>query len=277
MRRAIALFVEDKPHLLIHSRWLHQSWSHIGCEDTDLVFMGTRSALEKLPPDVIRIEQRPVTDDPGWLNYGYVNSIACLDHPSAAVLNDYDMVLRSDVDTLLTRAWNCFHPTELTTGRGAYSNDDKVRENVTRIASKFGYTHRGVTNVGSTIYGPPRLVRDICRLATDLTRYIRTVEFGTEKGQWPSWYWGVSTLYATEIAVNHLVPSFRSPSRELLDYVSTSTERVDGHPHIHCWHTSKFFSKFEFHKGAYDHIEERSLDLDVVSEYCLSMALRARR
>src|SRR5581483_6076651 len=110
--------------------------------------MGTRSALEKLPPDVIRIEQRPVTDDPGWLNYGYVNSIACLDHPSAAVLNDYDMVPRSDVDTLLTRAWNCFHPTELTTGRGAYSNDDKVRENVTRIAASQMWAPRSTAHPG---------------------------------------------------------------------------------------------------------------------------------
>jgi len=45
MRRAIALFVEDKPNLIADSRWLYESWRHIESEDTDLVFMGPRTPL----------------------------------------------------------------------------------------------------------------------------------------------------------------------------------------------------------------------------------------
>ena len=151
-----------------------------------------------------------------------------------------------------------------------------MRENIRRIAHRFGYAHRGVSNIGSTIYGPPKLVREVCRLATDLTRYIRTVEFKSDRGEWPGWYWGVSSLYGTEIAVNHLVPSFQSPTRKL-DYDSTSAELVDEHPHIHCWHTDKLFSKFKFYDGAYDGIDPSSLDLNVIREYCLSMALKSGR
>lgn len=276
MRRAVVLFVEDKDFLLANSRWLYESWRHIQSDDTDLVFMGTKSALEKLPDGVVKIVQRPATEDAGWLDYGYVNSVACLGDSAASVLDDYDVILRSDVDTFLTPAWKSFYPAELTTGTGAYSNDERVRENIQRIARRFGYTHRGVTNVGSTIYGPTKLVRDVCRLASDLTRYIRTVEFKSDLGQWPSWYWGVSLLYATEIAVNHLVPLFGGPSR-MLDFYSTSAESVDGHPHIHCWHTDETFSKFQFYKGTYDAIDPSSLDLSVIREYCLSMALRAPR
>ena len=49
MRRAIALFVEDKPHLIANSRWLYESWKYIESEDTDLVFMGPELALECNP------------------------------------------------------------------------------------------------------------------------------------------------------------------------------------------------------------------------------------
>lgn len=276
MRRAIALFVEDKPHLLLYSRWLHQSWRHIEASDTDLVFMGPKAALEKLPSDVIKVDQRAITEDGDWLGYGYVNSIACMAHPTAAMLDDYDMVLRSDVDTFLTPAWKRFYPKELTSGRGGYANDEKVRDNIQRIARRFGFTHRGVTNVGSTLYGPPKQVREICRLATDLTHYIRTVEFKNGKGEWPSWYYGVSSLYATEIAVNHLAASFTRPSYQVLDARCDTENHVEAHPHIHCWHTDKMFSKFAFQAGEYDHIDASTLNLAIVREYCLAMALRAR-
>ena len=276
MRRAIALFVEDKPHLLANSHWLYESWTHIDSDDTDLVFMGPETALEKLPDDVIKIVQRPACDDPGWLDYVFINSLACLFDPSASMLNDYDILIRSDLDIFLTPAWNRFYPSEFMTGFGGYSNDDRVRENIQRIAHKFGLTHRSVTNIGTTIYGPAGLVIEICRLATDLTRYIRTVEFKDHGGKWPSWYAGVSSLYAQEIAVNHLVPSLQAPSK-LLDYYSTSVESVDEHPHIHVWHGDALFSKFQCYEGTYDNMDESNLNLDIINEYCVAMALRARR
>lgn len=274
MRRALVMFVEDRPYLIANSKWLYQSWKHVACADTDLVFMGTPDALRELPSDVIRIEQEPVADQPDWLDYRYVNSVACLNGPGASVLNDYDQLLRTDVDVFLTPAWKRYWPSDFTTGTGGYSNDDHVRENTRRIASRFGLVHRGIDNIGSTLYGPPALVRDVCELATDLCKYIRTVEFRDEEGSWPSWYAGVSLLYATEIAVNHLVPTFSEPSRKL-DGSSTSIETVDQYPHIHCWHTDDRFSKFACQKGEYSHLTEDELNIDVICDYCTIMALRA--
>ena len=261
---------------MANSHWLYKSWRHIQSPDTDLVFMGPKPALEKLPDDVLKVVQEPATADPAWLDYGYVNSVACFADPSASIFDDYDIILRTDVDTFLTPAWNSFYPQEFIAGRGRYNNDDRVRDNILRIAQKFGLTHRGAINIGSTHYGPPSLVQDICRLITELTRYIRTVEFKDHEGEWPSWYFGVSSLYATEIAVNHLVPSFWEPCRAL-DYDSSSSERVDYYPHIHCWHVHDVFSKFRCFDGEYDQIREEDLDLTIINEYCLSMALRARR
>ncbi|MBI1292901.1 hypothetical protein GC173_16935 [bacterium] len=277
MRRAVALFVEDRDNLILQSHCLHQSWRHIGAKDTDLVFMGPRTALERLPDDVVKVVQPAATDNPEWRGYVYVNSIACLAHPSASVLDDYDAVLRTDVDTFLTPAWNRFRPEGLFSGLGHYCNDDETSANLRRIAREQGLTHRGVTNIGSTLYGPPGLLRDICRLATELSLYIRTVEFKDHPGAWPGWYGAVATLYATEIAVNHLDSGFSVPGEHLLDYYSESADPVDDHPHIHCWHTDQLFSKFVFCDGGYRDVDEASLDLGVIREYCLAMALRARR
>ena len=66
MRRAIALFVDDKPHLLANSRWLYESWAHIKSDDTDLVFMGPKRALEKLP-DMKATHRNPWTDIPTYI------------------------------------------------------------------------------------------------------------------------------------------------------------------------------------------------------------------
>jgi hypothetical protein len=278
VHRAVVLFVEDKPQLIENSFWLYESWKYIADYDTstDLVFMGPRSALEKLPDEVIKIEEQPIAADPKWRDYHYVNSVACLCGEAAAFLNDYDAVLRSDVDVFLTPAWAHYRPPAFATGTGGYSNDDCVRDNIRRIAQKFGLVHHGITNVGSTLYGSPPLVRDICALATELTLYIRTVEFGDTDGAWPSWYSGVSLLYATEIAVNHLVPQFLSPS-SMLDFHSTSTESVWERPHIHCWHTDERFSKFQCYAGSYDSIPEETLNVGIIRDYCLAMALRGRR
>ena len=224
MRRALAMFVEDAPHLIANSQWLYESWKYIRCDDTELVFMGTEEALRRLPGDVVKIVQRPAADDPDWLNYRFANSLACLNGEGASVLNDYDKVLKTDLDVFLTPAWNHFYPSEFTAGTGRYSHDECVRDNVRRIANKFGLQHRGLVNIGSTFYGPAQLVREVCELATELCKYIRTVEFKDDVGRWPSWFAGVSSMYATEIAVNHLVPAFTTPS-ETLDHGSHSAER----------------------------------------------------
>ena len=173
MRRALVMFVEDPRHLIAESSWLYESWKHIGCGDTDLVFMGTEHALGQLPEDVIKIVQRPAADDPEWLGYRFINSLACLNGEGALVLNDYDRLLRTDLDVFLTPAWNSYDPAKFSTGRGHYSNDDCVRDNIRRVAHKYGLELRGVFNVGSTMYGPPQLVREICDLATEVCKYIR--------------------------------------------------------------------------------------------------------
>lgn len=101
-------------------------------------------------------------------------------------------------------------------------------------------------------------------------------EFLDGEGKWPGWYRGVVLLYAAEIATNHLVDEFIIDNSKL-DFGSTSSEDVTGHPHIHCWHTDDLFSKFHFDSGKYDNIDIDKLDTARVNEYCLYVALKSRK
>jgi hypothetical protein len=272
-RRAIVCFVDDKPHLIQQALALRHSWLHVQSPDTDLVVIGPASALARFPDDVVRIPQRPANEDAVWRGYPYVNSIACMNGDGAEVLDRYTHLLRTDVDTFITPAWNEFRPIDFTCGIGAYSNDDDVRQRIREIAARYGLMHRGVTNVGSTWYGPTEVIRRASAFTEMLVKHILTHYFASDEGAWPGWYRGVTLLYAGEIAVNHCAPDVKQSA--LLDALSTTRESVSRCAHIHCWHTDDKFSKHHFMSGRYTPEDARNLDLDVVSDYCMAMSFRS--
>ncbi len=276
MKRGITLYVEDKRNLMLQFGCLYTSFKHIQSNDTDLIVLGTKNALAKIPDDCIRVECAPASDLPVWRDYHYINSISCLTGEGTDFLDKYDLLLRSDVDTFLTPAWNSFYPDIYTTGGGGYVNDEDTKTRLKDISQHFGLKHSGIHNIGSTHYGYAPLVRDVCRHVMEVAQHIFTKEFPNGEGAWPGWYKGVTTMYASEIAVNGLVEQFRI-DRLRLDYYSTSGEPVKNHPHIHCWHTDDMFSKFWFWAGKYDHMSIENLDLDIIRDYCLYMALKSRK
>ena len=272
-RRAIVCFVPDKPHLIQQALGLRQSWLYAQSPDTDLVMMGPARALARLPDDVVKIEQRDVEHDAEWRGYRYANSITCMNGAGAERLDEYTHVLRTDVDTFITPAWNDFHPTGFTVGIGGYASEEEVRQRLRDIAAQYGLVHRGLTNVGSTWYGPTDVVRRACAFAEMLMKHILTHYFADDDGEWPGWYRWVTSMYAGEIAVNHCAPDAQ-PS-ELLDAGSASTEPTSRYAHIHCWHTDEKFSKFAFQHGRYTLEDARDLDLSIVRDYCMAMAFRS--
>lgn len=272
-RRAIVCFVGDRPYLVQQALALRQSWLRTESPDTDLVMMGPANVLAHMPDDVVRIEQRSVTDDPEWLGYRYADSVLCMNGAGAERLDRYTHVLRTDVDTFITPAWNDFRPEHFAFGQGGYSNDDDVRQRIRDIAARFGLVHRGVTNVNSTWYGPTEVVRRASAFNAMLMQNIVADGFPDGRGEWPGWYWAVSLLYAGEIAVNHCVPDARRS--ELLDGPNTSSEPVSRYAHIHCWHTDDKFSKHAFGDGKYTLDDARDLDLEVVRDYCMAMSFRS--
>jgi hypothetical protein len=272
-RRAIVCYVPDSRHLIQQALALRHSWIHTRSPDTDLVIMGPADVLARFPADVVKIEQRSVNEDPEWRGYLYANSIACMNGGGAERLDRYTHLLRTDVDTFITPAWNDFYPSGFVTGLGGYSNDDDVRARIRAIAARFGLTHHGLTNVGSTWYGPTDVVRRASAVAEMVLRHILSHEFADHEGAWPGWYRGVSLLYAGEIAVNHCAPD--AQRSELLDAHSTSREPTSRFPHIHCWHTDDKFSKHFFMAGRYTPADAHGPSLDVVRDYCMAMSFRS--
>lgn len=273
-RRALVCFVEDRPHLIQQVLALRLSWLYTQSPDTDLVVMGPSEALARLPDDVVKIVQQPAADDPAWCGYRRVNSVACFNGAGAEQLECYSHIMRTDIDTFITPAWNRFYPTTFTHGKGGYSNNDDVRQRLRSIAAEYGLNHRGVTNIGATWYGPTQLVRRTAAFTEMLAKHIITHHFATDEGKWPGWYRGVSVMYASEIAVNHCVPDAESST--LLDFPSTSAESIELYPHIHCWHTDKKFSKHLFMAGKYSQDDVEGLNIEVISDYCLAFAWLAR-
>ncbi|MGL4738998.1 MAG: DUF7164 domain-containing protein [Cellulosilyticaceae bacterium] len=274
MKRAVVIFIENKPHLITEMKVLSHSLDLLMCLDTDLVVFGPKQALLRVPPNCIKLDAHIVSNRPKWKNYHYINSLACLCEESAKMLDQYDFILRSDADTFLTPAWNTFYPEGYMTGKGGYVNDDFTKEKLTQIASKLGLRHKGIFNIGSTHYGDTRLVREVCQLSVEVAAYILQTEFLSNEGQWPGWFRGVTSMYATEIAVNHLVDDLViAPDK--LDFRSDSHEPVANHPHIHCWHTNDIFSKFAFEKGTYNNINLQTLNPNIVCDYCLATALKS--
>jgi len=273
MKRAIAVYLDYTHGLFKQFACLYTSYKFINCsQDTDLIVFGPKSSLDLVPDDCIKVELNPL--DGIWKTYRFINSISCIGGKQAEFLNSYDYVLRTDVDTFLTPAWNTYIPNYYTVGRGGYSGEE-VKGNIIRVARKFNTRHQGIHNVGSTHYGASNLVRDVCKLSVEIAYYLLTEEFAKKEGAWPGWYRGVTSMYSTEIAVNHLVDviDYRP---DQLDFDSTSTNSIYYHPHIHCWHTDHLFSKFQYGDGKYDHMLSNFESVEI-REYCLNIGLEAKK
>jgi hypothetical protein len=272
MKRAIVVYLDYTPGLLRQFACLYTSYKFINCShDTDIVVFAPSKSLKLVPDDCIKVELNPL--DGIWSSYRFINSISCLIDEKSSILENYDFILRSDVDTFLTPSWNHFYPEIYTVGKGAYYNTVEVKEGINRVSQKFNTRQQGIHNIGSTHYGETKLIRDVCKLTLDINHYLIKEEFAQNDGEWPSWFKGVSLLYATEIATNHLVDKFEARP-DLLDFDSTSRDSIYSHPHIHCWHTDNLFSKFQYEYGAYDNIVPE--DNDEIRHYCLRMSLDAK-
>jgi hypothetical protein len=270
-RRAIVCFVEEQGHLIQQLLALRLSWLNTESPDTDLVVMGPEEVLARLPDDLVKIPQRPAADDPVWGDYRYINALAGLNGVGAEQLDGYSHLLRTDVDTFLTPAWNAFSPPTFTYGAGAHYANNDVPQRIREIAAAYGLNYHGMTNVGSTWYGSTAVVRRAAAFAELLTKHLMRDHFRDDEGQWPGWYRGVALKYAAEIAVNHCAPD--AQRSELLDAPSTSDEPIARSPHIHCWHTDQLFSKHRFMDGGYSHEDIQDSDVSIVKHYCLAMSL----
>jgi len=282
VKRAIAVYLENKENLIGQFWGLYASLKYINSNDTDMVVFGPLDVLEKIPDDCIKIECNPISHEYPWSDprlpspYHFINSIYFLCTPEAEILLNYDYVLKTDVDTFLTPKWNEFYPENYTSGRGRYINDDLTADKMINIANDLGLNHKGIYDIGATHYGKPELVLKVMKLTYSTSKYILENVFKDDLGKWPSLFYGVTTMYGGEIAVNHLIDNLiQAPDK--MDCRSDSNMVIKEQIHLHSYHTFEIFSKFKFESGEYDNIDISKLNTNIISDYCLYMALNGKK
>ncbi|HEY8954763.1 DUF7164 domain-containing protein [Chitinophaga sp.] len=218
------------------------------------------------------IPQVSLDEYPFFSNYAYINSIACM--IGQDWLLEYKYLLKTDVDTLFTPKWNNIKLNGFVCGGGGYIDSEATGKKIRETADYFRLAIREnyLSNIGSTWLGPSADVLKVAELSTYLTGHILNFKFRNEEGAWPGYYKGVSSMYASEIAINHLVEHCVIDELNF-DFPSDSAEPVNTHAHLHCWHTDEKFSKFEFTKGKYEGIKIENLDISRIDDYCLYCAL----
>ncbi len=280
-KRAIVIYLDFEPDQFKMFKMLLRSLELINAIDTDLIVF-----YNPLFNHDIRFENSFLTDScevkffespdlkysEEFFGYKYINSLACMVNQNW--LTNYEFILRTDTDTLLTEKWNNFYPENFTVGLGGYNNDAATNERIKVVAQNHGLfgQNEHIKNLGSTWYGKSKDILEVSTLATSLTSYFLNNEFKGDEGSWPGYYKGVSTLYASEIAINHLIKTIDKDVINL-DFPSTSSDRVIDHVHIHCWHTDDSFSKIGFFMGEYDHVNMDDLDRSIISDYSLYCAI----
>ncbi|CAH1776773.1 unnamed protein product, partial [Owenia fusiformis] len=204
----------------------------------------------------------PLQNFPGYPSgYEFINTFTfLLDDTLDQIAHKYDRILRTDTDVFISPAilgWSVEYP--LVTGQGGYGS--KFSENrLQGIATKLGLRYQHINNIGSSWYAEPGIFLKTVKLALDLSVHVYNHEFnkslpGLEgifhqsvEGKWPEWWRGVSTMYGSELAINHLIPNL---TQDHIAFRCMDTDSADGitpvmkSPHIHCWNRGDF-NKFEF-------------------------------
>jgi hypothetical protein len=197
-------------------------------------------------------------DDP-LLQYKFAESVNVV----AELPDDiyYDLVIRSDLDTFFTPGFSDFVPAPGVTvvgygGRG-YESKNAIKH-MSWIMATLGLTDAKIKGLGSTWYGPLKVVKRVSKLSIELMRWLYTQEY-TEYDRrcfcWPDWYWKVTTMYSGYMALHQVGPEklfFDKIHEVLFDGYSTGAEALKpALKHIHCWHTGDFYSKLAHQAGKY--------------------------
>ena len=190
------------------------------------------------------------------LHYPFMKSLMMTVQPGLRhLLLQYKRLLRSDLDVFLfpgLRSYRPDHPS--ITGRGGYGHDDFTWWRLEEMAAELGLRHQGVHKVGSTWFAEPELMLRTTPLALAASEYMLTYVHPNTNQRWSHWFRGVTSMYGTELAVNHVVDSCDTRvDMKLLDAASWWDYVDPAIASLHCWPKDTPFSKHAFHANQYTH------------------------
>jgi hypothetical protein len=276
---AIATYIDADPNLMIEFNWLYTSWLYSGAWKTSRIvaFYNPKIPSDWLSSfDIDIIPLIPLSEtDQFWKDYKFINSIYYLITPEAQELLKYKYVLRTDNDVFLTPYFANFRPRLATFGIGLYALEPIVAAKLVQIAAQWGITPVS-NNIGSSLMTSSNNVLLYSELQFEYCKRLAAEEFPDGYGEWPKWFFGVLSMYAGQLAANQLFSTGISLGG--LDVHCMSQEEMCSNDyHIHAWHTNNHFSNFRWRNGEYKDINPKTLNKNIISDYCLWIALEAEK
>ncbi|RHY81714.1 hypothetical protein DYB31_002133 [Aphanomyces astaci] len=299
--RAAVVFIPRKTRedvFVKQFRWLRRSWLEMQKSEpalyrTDIVVVSdgiikdlrafgctTKPRASRESPNAcVLVQDYKLLYSKEDFDYRFGDSINIVAH-STPVLDQYDWLLRTDIDVFLTPTFATWRPAKMVVGGGGYQTPTNIHR-LDRIASDLNLHVAGMHSVGSTWFGPTHLIQACANLTVYMMKYLHEHEFTAQEKSpaygtkgWPEWHYGVLTLYAGHVAINHCTfESLAEKDDNMLDFPTASNEPVASHAHLHTWQNRGRFSKFAFEDGEYAAEDIDKLDVTKVSDYAMYMAL----
>lgn len=281
MTTAFSFFIDNKPEFITQANYFFiPSFEYCNLHKHDYVIaaFGPQESLAKIDdkPYIKKYVYDPVSYRPEFFNYHYANSITYISD-NTQIFEEYDYVLKADIDVFFSPSMIDFIPEVFTTGQGYYSSD-KIQKILIQESNLYGLIHRGYFNVGSTWYGKSSDIIQVAKLTKELMLYLLNKYFSISWGEWPNWYGGVCSMYASDLAINHIISDLNISDK--IDYSSAGQRPIKDILMAHCLHTDAIFSKFVFRETndcKYASIDIDNLDIDITNNYCLYIAESSRR
>ena len=301
--RAVVLYIPNVEIYIKELKNVYQNFENLNLwENTDLIifhpknFILSKESKNKMNK-MIMIEYDDINEDNEWDSpiaandcigkckpgkklrpnkYSFINSFKFLiDKNIQKLLKTYKYILKTDSDIFLSPKFkNTFPDNKVMVGIGQYCNKDITKDMLKKISKKLNYNHYNIFNIGATWYGNSEDIIDLGKLSYEITMYIYKNEFLHYHPGWDDWFIGVSSMYGSEIAANHLFGKNKLEKTELLDNYSHSSEDINSVLHVHCWQNNIFYSKLQNRNGEYKDRKPIS-NSNKINEYIFNIVKQA--
>lgn len=193
--------------------------------------------------------------------------------PIQSVLPRYKYVLRTDQDAVITPRILTWRPPHGMVFGNAGVEIAFTKSRLEAIAKELGWRHQKIHNICSGWYAPPDLTVKLAENTIAAAKHLLENEFGyrfdkgddgymadkvklgglewwkkgNKFGEWPKWWQGVTSLYASNLAINHIVDNLtKDMVTQDVDYATLMQGSAMEHVHLHAIHGEGGFNKFRF-------------------------------
>lgn len=195
VKRGVVCYVDQKR--LPDVQGLVQSWLDLNDPSTNLLLFGQPEVLAQIDdhPQLVKVVCSP---HPFENTHPDINDIAMLRNYGETVLYSYTHLLKADSKTRLSQAWLRFLPDRFTIASGRNKTSEEFLASRSEKFKEYSLRDRGLFNLGSVFYGPTSQVIDVCKRAVPIAKFLIVDKDNLDIA--------LSTEYALELVVNHLVP-----------------------------------------------------------------------